>query len=86
MAAPQVTLADDVETWVEVTNDVGVDLGDAAALTIGASVVAGVNGLDAAIGNLATLQTVDQSSMVAAINEAKDTAFVMALVLATPLN
>ena len=86
MAAPQVLTSDSVQTWVEVTNDVGADLGNQSVLARGANVVAGINELDADIGDLTTLETVDQTSLVDALNEVKRTAFVMALVLATPLN
>lgn len=86
MAAPQVSGRAGIQEWVETTNEVGADLGDATVLTVGASVAAGLNTLDSEIGDLSTLETNDQTSLVNAINEVKDTAFIMGLVLATPLN
>jgi len=86
MAAPQVSTRDGIQEWVGITNDVGGDLGDPALLGRGTDIVDGINEIDADIGTLSGLATVDQSSLVAALNEVQRTAFVMALVLATPIN
>lgn len=86
MAAPQVPKKDGIEEWVGTTNQVGSDLGDIAALTVGTSAVGGINVLDAELGDLTTLETSDQTSIVNALNETKKLAFVMSLVLGTPLN
>ena len=86
MAAPQVPTYYDVQAWVETTNEVGTDLGNKAALTVGSSIVDGVNDLDLEIGTLANLQTSDKTSIVNALNEIKATAFILGLALTTPLN
>ena len=38
MAAPQIPTRYDFETWVETTNEVGADLGNKAALTVGSTI------------------------------------------------
>jgi hypothetical protein len=86
MAAPQGPTYIDVEAWVEVTNEVGADLGDVATLAVGTGVVDGINDLNAEIGDLSLLETTDHTSIVYALNEIKAVAFILGLALTTPIN
>jgi len=87
MAAIQVPTETDVEQWVGLTNQIGTAVGDAASLGEGfTDVVTGINDQVADIGVLASLQTTDKTSIVAAVNEVKRLALIMGLVLGTPLN
>lgn len=85
MAAPQVKSTDAIDTWVDVTNSVGTGLGDQSQLHVGANAVSGVNTLNANVGNVADLTTDDKSSVVNALNEIADDAFIMSLALGTQL-
>jgi len=79
MAVTQVPKNTEIQQWVENTNQIGVDLGDPGILA--GTIVAGINDIDAIVGILASLDTVDQTDLVAALNEVKRTVFIMALVL-----
>jgi len=87
MAAPQLSKGASIQTWVEMTNEVSVDLGDAAILANGSNIlVPAINVTNSEVGNLATLDTTDQTSLVAALNETQKLAVVLGIVLTTPLN
>ena len=87
MALPTVTTETDLPGWVDITNVISADLGDPSLLPTGASgAISNVNLLNAHVGSTGALETTDQSSVVAALNEVKNTAVIMAIVLSTPLN
>lgn len=87
MAAPQVPKHTDVENWVNTTNQIGSDLGDVSAIVEGyPDIVTGVNDIVTEIGLLGSLDDLDQTSIVAAINDLKRTMFIMGIVFTETLN
>lgn len=87
MAIVNVKTSDRFQAWVGKTNQIATGFGDLDNLPTGsASVVAGINAADAAVGDITTLETTDQTSIVAALAEVKRIAIVMALTLASPVN
>lgn len=73
MATINVPLSDTLDQWRVKTNDISTNIGDIDVLTtVAPTVVGSINELDAKvneIGDLTTLDTIEKTTIVDAINE-----------------